>query len=87
MYKPWISEDFHDNHIRQKVKMAAIVHEIVSKMNPGNQVFGCASVGSDTCEIITSDRRIYTLSQRESSPTGSENDEPQPKIQRGPDGL
>jgi hypothetical protein len=34
MYKPWISEGFHENHIRQKVKMAAIVQEIVSKMNP-----------------------------------------------------
>jgi hypothetical protein len=34
MYKPWITEEFHENHIRQKVKMAAIVHELVSKMNP-----------------------------------------------------
>ena len=34
MYKPWVSEEFHENHIRQKVKMAAIVHELVSKMNP-----------------------------------------------------
>ena len=34
MYKPWITEDFHENHIRQKVKMAAIVQELVLKMNP-----------------------------------------------------
>ena len=34
MYKPWITEEFHENHIRQKVKMAAIVHELITKMNP-----------------------------------------------------
>jgi hypothetical protein len=34
MYKPWVSEEFHENHIRQKVKMAAIVRELISKMNP-----------------------------------------------------
>lgn len=34
MYKPWITEEFHMNHIRQKVKMAAIVQELIQKMNP-----------------------------------------------------
>ena len=34
MYKPWITEEFHENHIRQKVRMAAIVQELVGKMNP-----------------------------------------------------
>ena len=33
MYKPWIAEDWHENHMRQKVKMAAIVQEIVGEMN------------------------------------------------------
>ncbi|MBW2024795.1 MAG: hypothetical protein JRI90_05275 [Deltaproteobacteria bacterium] len=34
MYKPWVSESWHENHIRQKVKMASIVQEVVGKMNP-----------------------------------------------------
>jgi hypothetical protein len=33
MYKPWITEDWHEYHIRQKVKMASIVQEIVGRMN------------------------------------------------------
>ncbi len=34
MYKPWITEEFHEYHIRQKVKMASIVHELVGRINP-----------------------------------------------------
>lgn len=33
MYKPWVSEEWHENHTRQKVKMAAIVQEIVGRQN------------------------------------------------------
>lgn len=34
IYKPWVFEDFHERFIREKVKMASIVRETVSKMNP-----------------------------------------------------
>jgi len=34
IYKPWISEDFHRNLIREKVKIAAIVMEIMQKHAP-----------------------------------------------------
>jgi hypothetical protein len=34
IYKPWVFEDFHERFIREKVKMASIVRELVSKMNP-----------------------------------------------------
>ena len=34
IYKPWISEEFHEQFTREKVKMASIVREIVLKMNP-----------------------------------------------------
>jgi hypothetical protein len=33
MYKPWVTEDWHAYHIRQKVKMGSIVQEIVGNMN------------------------------------------------------
>ena len=35
IYKPWISEDFHANLIRQKVKIAGIVMEIMQRHAPG----------------------------------------------------
>jgi hypothetical protein len=34
IYKPWVTEEFHENLVREKVKMASIVRELVSKMNP-----------------------------------------------------
>lgn len=34
IYKPWVAEDFHDNLIRQKVKIAAIIQEIMAKHAP-----------------------------------------------------
>ena len=34
IYKPWISEDFHRNLIREKVKIAGIVMEIMQKHAP-----------------------------------------------------
>jgi hypothetical protein len=34
IYKPWISEDFHRNLIREKVKIASIVMEIMQKHAP-----------------------------------------------------
>jgi hypothetical protein len=34
IYKPWIFEDFHDRFNREKVKIASIVRELVSKANP-----------------------------------------------------
>lgn len=34
IYKPWISEDFHANLIRQKVKIAGIVMEIMQRHAP-----------------------------------------------------
>ncbi|OGP69610.1 MAG: hypothetical protein A2169_13030 [Deltaproteobacteria bacterium RBG_13_47_9] len=34
IYKPWMFEEFHDRFIREKVKIASIVREIVGKMNP-----------------------------------------------------
>jgi len=34
IYKPWISEAWHQNFVREKVKIASIVHEIVSKHAP-----------------------------------------------------
>jgi len=33
IYKPWISEEFHEQFTREKVKMASIVRELVLKMN------------------------------------------------------
>ena len=34
IYKPWISEDFHANLIREKVKIAGIVMEIMQRHAP-----------------------------------------------------
>ena len=34
IYKPWITEDFHANLIRQKVKIAGIVREIMERHAP-----------------------------------------------------
>lgn len=34
IYKPWVTEEFHEQLIREKVKMASIVRELVSRMNP-----------------------------------------------------
>jgi hypothetical protein len=34
IYKPWVSEDFHANLIREKVKIASIVMEIMQKHAP-----------------------------------------------------
>ena len=35
IYKPWITEDFHANLIREKVKIASIVMEIMKRHAPG----------------------------------------------------
>jgi len=40
IYKPWMFEDFHDRFIREKVKMASIVREIVGRMNPDIKLSG-----------------------------------------------
>jgi hypothetical protein len=34
IYKPWITEDFHANLIREKVKIAQIVQEIMDRHAP-----------------------------------------------------
>jgi hypothetical protein len=34
IYKPWVSEEFHEQFVKEKIKMASIVQELVSKMNP-----------------------------------------------------
>jgi len=34
IYKPWVSEQFHDNLIRQKVKIASILLEIMDRHAP-----------------------------------------------------
>ena len=34
IYKPWIEEAWHQNHIRQKIKMASIVQEIMERHGP-----------------------------------------------------
>jgi hypothetical protein len=34
IYKPWVSEEFHENLIREKVKMASVVRETVANTNP-----------------------------------------------------
>ena len=38
IYKPWMDEDFHEKLIREKVKMASIVREVVNKMNPSMKI-------------------------------------------------
>jgi len=35
IYKPWVTEDFHRNLIREKVKLASIVSEIMERHAPG----------------------------------------------------
>jgi hypothetical protein len=34
IYKPWVTEDWHKNFIRQKVKMAGIVAELMNRHAP-----------------------------------------------------
>ena len=34
IYKPWVFDDFHDRFIREKVKLASIVRELIGRMNP-----------------------------------------------------
>ncbi|MEA3435763.1 MAG: hypothetical protein U9R43_04810 [Thermodesulfobacteriota bacterium] len=34
IYKPWVTEEFHQFHVRQKVKMASVIHEIMAKHAP-----------------------------------------------------
>jgi len=34
IYKPWITESFHENLIRQKVKIASIVMELMDRHAP-----------------------------------------------------
>ncbi|MBF0528899.1 MAG: hypothetical protein HQK55_06450 [Deltaproteobacteria bacterium] len=34
IYKPWVSEEWHQNFIRQKIKIASIVYEIMNKHAP-----------------------------------------------------
>ena len=40
IYKPWVFEDFHDRFVREKVKMASTVREIVSNMNANLKLSG-----------------------------------------------
>jgi hypothetical protein len=40
IYKPWVTEDFHRNLIREKVKLAAIVSEIMERHAPGIKASG-----------------------------------------------
>lgn len=40
IYKPWMFEDFHDRFVREKVKLASIVRELVSEMNPNLKLSG-----------------------------------------------
>ena len=34
IYKPWVTRDFHDHLVKEKVKMASIVKELVESMDP-----------------------------------------------------
>ncbi len=34
IYKPWVSSDFHEHLVKEKVKMASIVKELIENMNP-----------------------------------------------------
>ena len=34
IYKPWVEEAWHQNHVRQKIKMASIVQEIMERHAP-----------------------------------------------------
>ncbi len=34
IYKPWVTKDFHENLVREKVKMASVVKELVESMSP-----------------------------------------------------
>lgn len=34
IYKPWVTEEFHDNLIREKVKMASVIQELMAKHAP-----------------------------------------------------
>jgi hypothetical protein len=34
IYKPWVSGEFHEHLVKEKVKMASIVKELVESMNP-----------------------------------------------------
>ena len=38
IYKPWVSEDFHDRLIREKVKLAGIVCELMERHGPGLKI-------------------------------------------------
>jgi hypothetical protein len=40
IYKPWMTEPFHQGLIREKVKMASIVHEIMGRHAPGLKTSG-----------------------------------------------
>ncbi|MBW2004058.1 MAG: hypothetical protein JRI72_05505 [Deltaproteobacteria bacterium] len=40
IYKPWVTEEFHENLVRTKVKMAAIVREVVERTNPAIKMSG-----------------------------------------------
>jgi len=40
IYKPWVSEEFHEQLVRNKVKMASIVREVVSNSNPDIKLSG-----------------------------------------------
>ena len=40
IYKPWVTEEFHEQFTRAKVKMAEIVREVVMKMNPNVKMSG-----------------------------------------------
>ena len=38
IYKPWVSESWHQEFIRQKVKIASIVQEIMQRHAPGLKI-------------------------------------------------
>ena len=40
IYKPWMTEEFHEQLVRQKVKMAAIVREVVANANADIKLSG-----------------------------------------------
>jgi hypothetical protein len=40
IYKPWVTEEFHEQLVRQKVKMASIVREVVANANADIKLSG-----------------------------------------------
>jgi hypothetical protein len=51
IYKPWIEEDWHANFVRQKVKMASIVKEIMEKNAPQLRMSGKGPSDLTLCNL------------------------------------